>query len=47
MAGVSGVAECCESQRFLEDHKQPDLLNAWDNRHGRVCAEQFGDAAGV
>ena len=44
-AGVSRTAECCESQRFLEDHKQPDLLGAWDNSHRRVSAEQFGDTA--
>ena len=47
IAGVSRTAECCESQRFLEDHKQPDLLDAWDNSHRRVSAEQFGDTAGV
>ena len=47
IAGVSRTAECCESQRFLEDHKQPDLLDAWDDSHRRVSPEQFGDATGV
>jgi hypothetical protein len=32
-AGVSRTAECCESQRFLEDHEQADLLDAWYHRY--------------
>ena len=47
ISGVSRTAECCESQRFLEDHKQADLPDAWDNSHRRVSAEQFGDTASV
>lgn len=44
---LSGTAECCESQRFLEDHKQADLLDARYDGYRRVSAEQFGDATGV
>jgi hypothetical protein len=47
MAGISRIAECCESQCFLEDHEQADLLDAWYHRYRRVSAEQFGDTAGV
>src|SRR3984885_12094610 len=47
IAGGSRTAECCESQRFLEDHEQADLLDARYHRYRRVSAEQFGDATGV
>src|SRR5579862_5231539 len=46
-SGASRTAECRESQRFLEDHEQADLLDAWYHRYWRVSAEQFGDAPGV
>src|SRR5580704_6138310 len=46
-SGISRTVECREPQRFLEDHEQPDLLDAWYDCHWRAAAEQFGDASGV
>jgi hypothetical protein len=44
---VAAASTGRESQGVPEDHKQPDLLDAWHNRYRWVSAEQFGDAMGV